>query len=219
MIAILNTATNVSDLLMIAGFLSGAFFLILRQILKKEFFPSLSRQLSADIIKLIIERLFTLALIAIVFGFAGFVLTLYTKPHYGGTNSEPSLPDSQIALLDEEISTRLNNFKTRVINAKKGSDLGQAISTLGIMPNDTQYSRIEFQHHKFTHLLVDLGKSIPDNEKKEVENALLAHRKLLKLRPNLVGERAWDKDISKSREKLLNVYIHDEFNIRNWIAD
>lgn len=77
MSAILEIATDVSTPLMVAGFLAGGFFLILRQILRKDLFPALTRQLSADIIKLIIERLFTLALVALVLGFGGFVVTVF----------------------------------------------------------------------------------------------------------------------------------------------
>jgi len=76
---IFKIATNVSTPLMLAGFLAAAFFLIIRYILKKDIFPTLNRQLSSDIIKLIIERLFILALIALVLGFAGFVLTVLNE--------------------------------------------------------------------------------------------------------------------------------------------
>ena len=92
---ILEIATNVSTPLMVAGFLAGAFFLILRQILRKDLFPALTRQLSVDIIKLIIERLFTLALVALVLGFAGFVLTVFVKgseaSHAKGGNDQANL--------------------------------------------------------------------------------------------------------------------------------
>ena len=71
---ILNIATNASTPLMIAGFLAGALFLIARQILKLKLFAKLTRQLSADIIKLLIDRLFILALVALFLGFAGFVI-------------------------------------------------------------------------------------------------------------------------------------------------
>ena len=104
----------------------------------------------------------------------------------------------------------------RILNSKRGADLGQAISALGIMPNDTQYSRIEFKSHKFTHLLIDLEKIVPSEEKAEIANALSAHRKLLMLRPNLVSEKAWDKNISKDREELLKNYVNGSFHIRNW---
>ena len=80
-------ATNISTPLMLAGFVAAAFFLLVRQILKKDLFPTLTRQLSADIIRLIIERLFTLSLIAMMLGFSGFVLKdLFVQP------SQPSSP-------------------------------------------------------------------------------------------------------------------------------
>lgn len=74
---------SVSTPLMLAGFLVAAFFLILRQILKKGIFPSLTTNLSAEILKLIIERLFTLAMMALVLGFLGFALTIFVRSSNG----------------------------------------------------------------------------------------------------------------------------------------
>lgn len=76
-------ATRVSTPLMLAGFIACAFFLILGQILKKNIFPTLTRELSTDIIRLIINKFFTLALIALIFGFLGFVLTMVHKSRAG----------------------------------------------------------------------------------------------------------------------------------------
>ncbi len=135
------------------------------------------------------------------------------------TVKRQTVKNSQIIMLDEEISARVSNFKMRLMNSGRGFDLGQAVSALGIMPNDTQYSRIEFKHCKFTHLLTDLKKAVPDKDKSEISEALAAHKKLLMLRPDFVGERAWDKNIAKDREELLNNYIKGSFNIRNWVSN
>lgn len=69
-----QVATNISTPLMLAGFLSCAFFLILKEILKKNIFPKLTQQLSGDIIKLIINRFFKLSLVALILGFVGFLI-------------------------------------------------------------------------------------------------------------------------------------------------
>ncbi|MCP4345301.1 MAG: toll/interleukin-1 receptor domain-containing protein [Desulfobacterales bacterium] len=135
------------------------------------------------------------------------------------TVKSQTVKNSQIIMFDEEISARVSNFKMRLMNAGRGFDLGQAVSALGIMPNDTQYSRIEFKHCKFTHLLTDLKKAVPDKDKSEISKALAAHKKLLMLRPDFVGERAWDENIAKDREELLNNYIKGSFNIRNWVSN
>jgi hypothetical protein len=71
---IFQIATNISTPLMLAGFFAAAFFFVARQIIKANIFPKLSRQLSGDIIKIIIERLFILALVAMIFGFIGYII-------------------------------------------------------------------------------------------------------------------------------------------------
>jgi len=77
---VFEIAANISTPLMLAGFIAAAFFLIIRQILKMKLFPKLNRLLAAAIIKLIIERLFILALVAMILGFVGFVLTVVAIP-------------------------------------------------------------------------------------------------------------------------------------------
>lgn len=71
---VLEIASRISTPLMLAGFLAGAFFLIAQQIIAKNIFPKLTKQLAGTIIVLIINRLFVLALVAMLLGFAGFVL-------------------------------------------------------------------------------------------------------------------------------------------------
>jgi len=72
---IFDVATRVSTPLMLAGFISAAFFLIARQVIKANLFPKLTRQMSADILQLIIRRLFQLAITAMILGFVGFLVT------------------------------------------------------------------------------------------------------------------------------------------------
>src|SRR5260370_15414323 len=69
-------ASRISTPLALAGLFAATFFLIVRQIIKKNIFPTLTRQLSGDILRLIIVRLFLLSLVAMVLGFAAFVVTL-----------------------------------------------------------------------------------------------------------------------------------------------
>ena len=76
---VFEIAANISTPLMLAGFIAAAFFLIIRQILKMKLFPKLTRLLSAKMIELIIERLFILTLVAMILGFAGFVLTVIAR--------------------------------------------------------------------------------------------------------------------------------------------
>lgn len=68
----LEIASNVSTPLALGGIFAAVFFFVMRQILAKNIFPALTKQLSSDILKLIINRLFVLSLIAMVLGFIGY---------------------------------------------------------------------------------------------------------------------------------------------------
>jgi len=76
---IFDLATNISTPLMLAGFIAAAFFFMVRQIIKANIFPQLTRQLSGDIIKIIIDRLFILALVAMIFGFIGYLWSTFNE--------------------------------------------------------------------------------------------------------------------------------------------
>jgi hypothetical protein len=70
---------------------------------KKNFFPTLTKNLSADIIKLIIKQLSILTIISMILGFAGFALSIiYKQPSVGSVPPGP-----------EELT-----FVGRVIDAK-----------------------------------------------------------------------------------------------------
>lgn len=76
---VFEIASRVSNPLMLAGVIAAAFFFILREIIRKNIFPTLNRNRGAEILILIIERLFMLALVSIVLGFAGFVMVTAFK--------------------------------------------------------------------------------------------------------------------------------------------
>jgi hypothetical protein len=82
---IFEIASRISTPLALAGFIAAAFFFIVRSIVAKNIFPTLTKQLSGDIIKLIIDRMFVLSLVAMVLGFAGFVVT-----HSAARTNEPT---------------------------------------------------------------------------------------------------------------------------------
>jgi predicted PurR-regulated permease PerM len=73
MTSIFDIATHISTPLMLAGFLAAAFFLIVRQLLAKNFFSKLTADTSGRIIQQVISALFVLSLVAMVLGFVGFV--------------------------------------------------------------------------------------------------------------------------------------------------
>jgi len=72
---IFEIASSISTPLALGGFFAAAVFYVFRQIVAKNVFPQLSVALGADVLKLIIERLFILALVAMVLGFVGYLVT------------------------------------------------------------------------------------------------------------------------------------------------
>jgi len=78
---ILQTATSIRTPLALGGMFAAILFFLLRQMLAKNIFPALSRNHGAEVIKLIIDRLFVLALVAMVLGFAGYLVTEFPSTH------------------------------------------------------------------------------------------------------------------------------------------
>lgn len=72
---IFQTASDVSTPLALAGLFASIIFFILKQIIAKNIFPELSRVASALIIRQIVDRLFYLALLAMVLGFISYLST------------------------------------------------------------------------------------------------------------------------------------------------
>lgn len=95
MTEIIEIATNVSTPLALGGLVAAIFFFILRKIVAKNIFPKLTKSLGAGILKLIIERLFVLALVAMVLGFAGYVIDIA----FGGV---PASYRVRVTVLDTE---------------------------------------------------------------------------------------------------------------------
>ncbi len=78
---IFRIATQISTPLALAGFLAAAFFLIVRLILRKNIAQQVRPRESAVIVRQIIDRLFVLSLVAMVFGFAGWTLIAVQRAH------------------------------------------------------------------------------------------------------------------------------------------
>jgi len=74
---IFGIASKVSTPLALAGVIVAALFLVFQQIIKKKIFPKLTTALAGNIILSIINKLFILALVAIVLGFAGYVVARF----------------------------------------------------------------------------------------------------------------------------------------------
>jgi gliding motility-associated-like protein len=68
-------ATNISSPLALGGLIAALLFYTLKILLSKNIFPKLTRQFSSQLFLLIVNRFFTLSIIAMLFGFIGFVYT------------------------------------------------------------------------------------------------------------------------------------------------
>ncbi len=124
-----EVAASVSTPLALGGFLAAVLFYLFKQILTRDFLRQLTSAHSADVIKLIIDRLFILALIAMVLGFIAYLLVRLLPlppPHQtptplptpasspaSGVPSPPSLPrtvsqDFQRRIGDDSSCTERN---------------------------------------------------------------------------------------------------------------
>jgi hypothetical protein len=70
---IFEIASQISTPLALSGFLSAVLFFLFRQIINKDIFPRLTSALGGSLLKVIVDRLFILALVAMILGFAGYV--------------------------------------------------------------------------------------------------------------------------------------------------
>lgn len=73
---IIDIASRVSTPLAVTGITLAILFFIFRQILAKNIFPRLTRSHGGALLKQVVDRLFVLALVAMVLGFAGYLLPL-----------------------------------------------------------------------------------------------------------------------------------------------
>src|SRR5262249_33829932 len=96
--SIFEIASKVSTPLGLGGLIAAIVFFIFREILSKNFLPTLSRGASGAIIQNIVNKLFYLAVLALCLGFIGYVMTAI-----GG--SRPS-PDSVTVSLTSDMTFR-----------------------------------------------------------------------------------------------------------------
>ncbi len=102
---IFEIASQVSTPLALAGFFAALVFFIFRQIVAKNIFPRLTAAIGADLLKLIIDRLFVLALVAMVLGFIGYVVPqLITRQEPPLGRTPPVNPDAVSKILTFPIS-------------------------------------------------------------------------------------------------------------------
>lgn len=96
---IIDLASRVSTPLALSGLVTAFVFLIFRQIIARNIFPKLSTAITGTIIQDIINKLFRLALVAMILGFFGYIVSI------GAQQPKPP-PDSITISLPSGISLR-----------------------------------------------------------------------------------------------------------------
>jgi len=81
----------------LSGLIAALFFLLLRQIIAKNIFPTLTKTLGGEILRLIIKCFFILALVAMLLGFVGYVVPLILPPA-GTVETDISLYENIVTL-------------------------------------------------------------------------------------------------------------------------
>ena len=86
---IFKIATSVATPLALAGLFAATLLYVLRKILSTAFIRKLTSAHSADVIKLIVDRLFVLALFAMTLGFMGYLVQQFVNSSPSAANSIP----------------------------------------------------------------------------------------------------------------------------------
>ena len=89
-----DVATSIKTPLAFGGFVAAILFWSVRQIVAKDIFPKLSSGHGADLLRLIVDRLFVLALVSTVLGVVSY-LAISLFPHPDLTHEDPIAPASQ----------------------------------------------------------------------------------------------------------------------------
>jgi hypothetical protein len=93
---VFEIAGRVSTPLALAGVMLAVLFFIFRQLLAKDIFPRLTRTHGGALLKQLVDRLFILALVAIVLGFAGHFVPRPDPQH--AVAPEPTLAEVEATL-------------------------------------------------------------------------------------------------------------------------
>lgn len=119
---IFDIASQVSTPLALGGFFAAVVFFIFRQIVAKNIFPRLTAAIGADILKLIIERLFILSLVAMILGFIAFIVPKIVPGPIATLPSSLKADDfaEVIRLRIDDLSKTARSLKTLTDEIKAG---------------------------------------------------------------------------------------------------
>jgi HEAT repeat protein len=111
MARIFEIATHVSTPLALAGFIACVVFFVLRQIVAKDIFPRLTAAIGAGLLRLIIDRLFVLALVAMILGFGAYLVPLAFGASRPSTVATPAsvAPAGDFDALSQVVRSQLDS--------------------------------------------------------------------------------------------------------------
>ena len=130
---VFDAAARIATPLALAGFLGAVLFFILRQVIQARIIPGVRRHEAAPVLLHIVNLLFVLCLIAMILGFAGFVIQLraqaspltFTSPTAAPPKQKSSAPLPSTPLPAEPVSGSDAPAKVVESNPKGSSDQPQ----------------------------------------------------------------------------------------------
>lgn len=128
---IFELATSISTPLALSGFFAAIVFYIFRQIVAKNIFPKLTAAVGARVLRFIIEKLFILALVAMVLGFIAYLATVLL-PHRPEAGSEQSRLETLVGDLESSSMERriLSASLLGNIEPKSGNEADNLVRVL-----------------------------------------------------------------------------------------
>jgi hypothetical protein len=119
---VLRIASGVATPLALGGLIVGVILIVFKQILSMNIFPQLTSETGGVIILRIINVLFILCGIAIIFGFAAYVLPMILAARYPKLDTEVVEMDSDRERSFQEIVSYMESKKNVTIRFENGSE-------------------------------------------------------------------------------------------------
>lgn len=157
---VFDVAAAVSTPLGLGGLVCAVLFYIFRQVIAKGLISKLSSSNSASVIKLIVDRLFLLALVAVILGFIGFLVSPRSKPE-----GSALLPQAPITAKEKLVCRHPSNGveswgKEQQLNFDSGWRSG------GSNPNEFCRSQLQERKSQFPDREITLS-GVPQEQSKE----------------------------------------------------
>lgn len=134
---ILRVASNISTPLALGGLCAAILFLILRQMIAANLFPVLEQAFGGHLLRLIVNRLFILALVAMILGFIAYILVVLVPAKPVGQGISLTLPPK--AKLSDTIKflAQLENYTADITSSCDGKNMDVEIEGGPVMAKST----------------------------------------------------------------------------------